>query len=120
MTCSRTQHCAASGERIQDLSIWSLILYHYLTVLQKLNIHQLGVSDGIFQASFFCALLLFSLYHGVRQVGQQKSCNIADDQVVSSKLKNKIKTKNKPKSFCRCNITSIVPQCHAAILAMLG
>ena len=31
MSCSTTQHCAASQDGIQDLLIWSLMLYHYTT-----------------------------------------------------------------------------------------
>ena len=34
-SCSRTQHGAACEDRTQDLSILSLMLYHYATVLPQ-------------------------------------------------------------------------------------
>ena len=35
MSCSRTQHGDACEDRTQELSIWSLTLYHYATALTR-------------------------------------------------------------------------------------
>ena len=51
MSCSRTQHSAASGDRTQDLSIQSLTLYHYITVLPR-------ICESVFTKKF-CFFLMF-------------------------------------------------------------
>ena len=64
--CSRTQHGAACGDRTQDLSNRSLMLYHYATALPlKVFVTNLLVCCGccdkiaIFIGCFMIALLIF-------------------------------------------------------------
>ena len=38
MSCSRAQHGAVCGNRTQELSIWSPMLYHYATALPQKNL----------------------------------------------------------------------------------
>ena len=40
MSCSRTQHGGACGDRTQDLSIRSQTPYHYATALPKIILYQ--------------------------------------------------------------------------------
>ena len=54
MSCSMTKYGAGSGDRIQELSIQSPMLYHYATVLQLASIGtECRRKNNIYKAIFF-------------------------------------------------------------------
>ena len=71
MSCSRTQHGDACGDRTQDLSILSLTLYHYATPLPLLcyvlqNI--LFVFPGFMWTRFFADYSLMNVSNGNQSI----------------------------------------------------